>query len=421
MGKIDTNLLESPKIKKGDNIFLISIYSLFTIMIFVNKFSIIDYNFEVVLFLAILVFAVSYDSNVYLSAIFFGISLNAFLGASFLILLPNYLIITQIVIFIIAISKRELNFKVTTKFKLFIIYFFYALIVGFIFIQNPMQLISFNQNYLIILTSILIIVLIDKSDGKKYLENSLLSAIVLGSLFYITLNLLGFSMERDANGFTLPDRNYMSLFMSFGIAIIMGQFFDLNFFQKNIYTGLMTIIIIAQLLIASRGGLITTVVIVSYTFLTRGDLKGKGGLILITGLIFFFIFKYASDFEIFERFGDDTLETGGGRTNIWEDTFDAYSKQDLSLIIWGGGYYHTIFNLSDGWSTHNNYLEQLYDYGIVGFILLFTILIKCFIDGDSTQKLVLIGLLVGFFSLVPLMYIEYWVVIGYLMIYKNES
>jgi O-antigen ligase len=295
--------------------------------------------------------------------------------------------------------------------------------VGFVFIENPMQLIYFNQNYLAILCSIMIILLIDREKAKYFLENSLMAACAIGAMWYFSLFLMGWDVtERYNNPIILPDRNYASLFLSFGVAVAVTRFQNTKSTEKRLYALILGAIILGQLLLASRAGVLTTCGIFLYSILRSEDVKSKISFIFIILILAFFIFTYASSFVIFERFTEDNIETGGGRTSIWENTFDEYIKQDLSKIIWGGGFSHTVMNLSiDGYSTHNNYLEEMFDYGIVGLIIMLVLMVTSFIAGDTAQRMVLLCFIIGFFSLVPLMYIEFWMVFSYLMIPANKK
>jgi hypothetical protein len=423
MQDITSNEIGKVTKKKGNaTFFLFFIYTLFTTILFVNRFNPLSYDLEVVLFLAVLFFSVIYDTNIYLAAIFFGISLNAVIGSSFLVLLPNFLIITQVIIFFIQLSKKNFAFIISPNFRIYIFWFFYSVIVGFVFIENPMQLIYFNQNYLAILCSIMIILLIDRDKAKYFLENSLMAACAIGAIWYFSLFLLGWDVtERYTNPIILPDRNYASLFFSFGVAVTINRFQTSKSTEKRIYAIVLGVILLGQLLLASRGGIITTAAIFLYSILRSEDVKSKASFVFIIILISFFVYTYASSFVIFERFTEDNMETGGGRTSIWETTLDEYLKQDLSKIIWGGGYSHTVMNLSDGLSTHNNYLEEMFDYGIIGLIIMLVLMVTSFIAGDTAQRMVLLCFLIGFFSLVPLMYLEFWVVFSYLMIPANKK
>jgi hypothetical protein len=423
MQDIASNEIENVTQKKGNaTFFLFFIYTLFTTILFINRFSPISYDVEVVVFLAILFFSVMYDTNTYLAAIFFGISLNAVIGSSFLVLLPNFLIITQVIILFIQLSKKNFAFIISTNFRIYIFWFFYSIIVGFVFIENPMQLIYFNQNYLAILCSIMIILLIDREKAKYFLENSLMAACAIGAIWYFSLFLLGWDVtERYTNPIILPDRNYSSLFFSFGVAVTINRFQTSKSTEKRIYAIVLGVILLGQLLLASRGGIITTAAIFLYSILRSEDVKSKASFVFIIILISFFVYTYASSFVIFERFTEDNIETGGGRTSIWETTLDEYLKQDLSKIIWGGGYSHTVMNLSDGLSTHNNYLEEMFDYGIIGLIIMLVLMVSAFVAGDSIQRQILLCFVIGFFSLVPLMYLEFWMVFSYLMIPANKK
>lgn len=80
---------------------------------------------------------------------------------------------------------------------------------------------------------------------------------------------------------------------------------------------------------------------------------------------------------LLERFEGERIETGGSRLPIWEATFEAYANGDLAELTFGHGYDSSkqVVRRAFGsvTSTHNAFLQILYEFGLVGFAL-FTLL-----------------------------------------------
>lgn len=86
------------------------------------------------------------------------------------------------------------------------------------------------------------------------------------------------------------------------------------------------------------------------------------------------------DSSLYTRFSNISVDGGSGRSYIWSAIIDAYFENPVLWQIFGSGYYGVI-NLMRGAvvGAHNDYLEALYNYGIVGFgsiIAMFVLLLK---------------------------------------------
>ena len=113
--------------------------------------------------------------------------------------------------------------------------------------------------------------------------------------------------------------------------------------------------------------------------------------------------------------GDDS--DASGRTTIWKSYWN-YIQQDSFLHnLIGRGYNATkrnpeLLSLGMNWA-HNDFLQVLFDYGIIGFLLFSNIILKLFSVARTMRKMqycyqrhFLISLIVfvfcGFFSMVVL-------------------
>lgn len=71
------------------------------------------------------------------------------------------------------------------------------------------------------------------------------------------------------------------------------------------------------------------------------------------------------------------LKTGGnGRLDLWKNTLDAFGESNMLEKLIGHGFDAVEANL--GQSAHNEYIEILYDFGIIGFIIFLSMIILLF-------------------------------------------
>ena len=86
------------------------------------------------------------------------------------------------------------------------------------------------------------------------------------------------------------------------------------------------------------------------------------------------------DSSLYTRFSRISEDGGSGRVYIWSAIIDAYFENSILWQIFGSGFYGVV-NLMRGAvvAAHNDYIEALYNYGIVGFgsiIAMFILLFK---------------------------------------------
>ena len=102
--------------------------------------------------------------------------------------------------------------------------------------------------------------------------------------------------------------------------------------------------------------------------------RRKFVIIVCIGVITGVAALWYTDGYIIERISV-ALETGGnGRLDIWSRVVDQYIGSNVIELLVGHGYnavYRTI-----GLSAHNEFLEMLYDYGIIGLVIYMAVLLK---------------------------------------------
>ncbi len=99
-------------------------------------------------------------------------------------------------------------------------------------------------------------------------------------------------------------------------------------------------------------------------------------ILTIMGVIVFFFIDFSYLLDRMDRLDEDA---GSGRLYIWQYVYDMYANSDLlSQMLGHGGYYGSRELLMSGnlaHGAHNDFLSALYDYGLVGFIMLISLFV----------------------------------------------
>lgn len=83
--------------------------------------------------------------------------------------------------------------------------------------------------------------------------------------------------------------------------------------------------------------------------------------------VVFLVFDQLSGGFLSTRFSSDELATGGGRTDLYAQAIDAIRDRDWLSLLVGSGPASSAELLGTG--THNEWLEMLFSYGVIGLIL----------------------------------------------------
>ena len=124
-----------------------------------------------------------------------------------------------------------------------------------------------------------------------------------------------------------------------------------------------------------RGGLIAFVLgIIAYLFVKEILVERKFTrlLVFLIALIALFIILIFVDNAmgniISERILNIREDGGSGRDQVWATTWNMIKTSNSEHLIYGHGYDGVLKNSPLGISAHNDFLEIMYNYGIVGFI-----------------------------------------------------
>lgn len=228
------------------------------------------------------------------------------------------------------------------------------------------------------------------SYHSPFFESSISTCWLYAGIISILSFFYGFTV------FGLQDRLSISLFGTVtdpneyaGLFSITTPFL-LNYFfvSKKIIVKLflfLTFIVESYIILAtgSRGALLATLVCIFVFFLF--SLKLKFSFILISILFFLSFLLLFDDLlllipeTVLNRLTVDSFmdDAGSNRNYIWREAYQSFSEDNLFYIIFGTG--------SDGVSAlytttmHNNFLQILFNYGVVGFCLYLFLLFKIFL------------------------------------------
>ena len=71
--------------------------------------------------------------------------------------------------------------------------------------------------------------------------------------------------------------------------------------------------------------------------------------------------------HLFNRITSISEDGGSGRLDIWNDVLSMYNKKSIEMKVVGSGF--NAVNKEYPFSAHNDFLEMLYDFGVLGLIM----------------------------------------------------
>lgn len=311
---------------------------------------------------------------------------------------PYEMTIYPILCFIILLitSKGNICFNKSISFFLFIV--FYIFIIDF-FDSGKLQNILLSLSTILICGSLI-------QRKEQFVTLSMFYCFTIISFTISTIYLLNY--DRFITSYNLADGiersgwvdpNYLSTIIGMGIVtsvILLLQHKKANTFEKLFYIITIGISIITQLLLASRGGILSvcgTIIIIF--FFTKIPRKYKISIILC--LILFIIWLYQNDyFTLLEYRIENDEGTGSGRTDIWETKLKLFYEQDNILNwIFGKGF-QSAFELGAKDSVlgfHNDFIAILCGYGLIGILLFLYILYLPIKISSKEKRAIIIALI----------------------------
>lgn len=372
-------------------------YALLTIFTLFASLAHLHLTFQILIGLIVILSPIIFDDTKTISVYFFSVCFMACFGdGGFLTALNISLLLLEIKKICIAIkTKQDLqNIKkiLIVWFSLLIVLTIYSLIFNHFKIYRMAMFLDFIQ-------CILVCYLVRKNINIKHvlftLFAGLVSSISIAFIFNLTSTKNAFvaghidgrfgGFFNNVNGFSV----YCSLCAASFIVLMLN-----NKLSFNRYFYLPVIVSALGCLTYSKAFILVNVLLYILWFIlsfAKSNDKKKFMLfsILLVGVILLIAFLSRTYIKtILDRFISDKDPSNmdhftTGRTKIWNDYIDRWLKSPLTFLF-GNGY--TASKIPCGRYEHSIYIAFLYQFGVIGTILIISTLIWTLRTNAKLQK-----------------------------------
>lgn len=273
---------------------------------------------------------------------------------------------------------------------------------SYLFIYNSKEYIKKDKFYKIIIFFTVLSFLTQIPDMLYATTNAVIRnilhilAIPVGFVLGQTFNKMYFNHERTS-------ADFLVLLLLFPIFYIAYRYLSLDWvdpdslffvillfplvfcFKKDVYQILAFILVgIIVAISAKRSILIAYFVnlllfIFKYSFLNKNKGTNIKSISIFIGLIVAIYWFVANNSEtinhIVSRFHAIEDDEGSGRTELYDVILNSFSNSSFISQMFGHGY-RSVISILDGVPAHNDFLEILYDFGIVPLTVYVIILLK---------------------------------------------
>lgn len=380
--------------------------------------------------------------GIYLAFCFYNIKLIPFFTTINLILerfsisfgefLPNTLWWHVIILFIgFSIwfkDHKPIYYCCGTYEYLSLIFFLFVVVSNYVINISIVNDLGFVTNVLFSILFLQCIFAYSTAEIKLLVQFIILSTfimVILSLTHYNDLTINFHTTSGYVERLQWKDSNYISFFI--GIISLITLFFP----RKDIgnkqlfYIVSILLFIIAISLLLSRGTILFFTISLIYYY--RKDIFKVTSIkySILIGVILAVSYQIGFLDNIIERFLSEDFETGSGRINIWRQGLNTFFSKDIFTIIFGAGVNQAIYmaSMNDiNWSTHNNYLEILFNYGLVGLIVFLFFLLSLFFSCNSNEKrTIVLYIILSCMTIVPFTYVTpIWIIIPIVMIFDNK-
>lgn len=307
---------------------------------------------------------------------------------------PYEMTIYPILCFIILLITSKGNICFSKSISVFFFVTSYVFIIDFL---DSGKL----QNILLSLVTILICAsFVQKKE--KFVTHSMLYCFTIISFTISIIYLLNY--EKFISSYNLADGiersgwidpNYLSTIVGMGIVtsvILFLQHRNAKTIEKLFFIITIGLSIITQLLLASRGGILSVCGTISI-ILFFAKVPRKYKILIIFCLILFTIWLYQNDyFSLLEYRIENDEGTGSGRTDIWKTKLNLFYEQNNILIWFFGNGFQSAFELGAKNSVlgfHNDFIAILCGYGLLGvFLFLYILYLPIKISSNEKKPIV---------------------------------
>lgn len=181
--------------------------------------------------------------------------------------------------------------------------------------------------------------------------------------------------------------SYLVLFLPLILSFLL---FQKKLFKRAAIAVLLLMVFLGLIIAGSRGGILSFLIslMVYFTVLIREKMIRRTSIIFVgMALILFSLVSFSLapsqvkrtlEKKIDPNFGDDLNVYTSGRTLIWRFGFDLF----IESPIYGHGQNSFVSLMEQRFgiraASHNQYLEQMVEYGIIGLAIYIMILIKIY-------------------------------------------
>lgn len=318
-----------------------------------------------------------------------------------------------------------------------------AYLLFFYYLSCSLIYIDYTQDFLLwVPMAILVADMIKTKEDLNNIFYSFLTISLFLSVLFV-LNQAEFAQQYGSASLGLETGNWINS-NEFGAVIAAGGVLAVGYLTKslnlenNIWTFLLCGITLAfsffvLVLNASRGA-IFAFSSASAIMLLSSKSKFYLKIVLLIAMGGFIIWMIQNQvFELLSyRMQEDTFDTGGDRTRIWQVKLSLFFDDTNPLHLMFGLSRKGCIELGELISTHNDYVTSLVGFGIIGFIIYtLTILLHPIRLSDRTNRLPILAFMAYFFiessvvepffrgNIVVIMF--YFFIIKYAQLVKQES
>jgi hypothetical protein len=216
-----------------------------------------------------------------------------------------------------------------------------------------------------------------KYYGKNYFEthNQISKGITIMFIFYILATFYAIiNIQKIYGRLAVANLSYYVLvFLPWMIILYKGK-------KKNIIILIITFVIFISL---KRGAIVALIaMLIAYLFI-EGKVRNRYmttmvktiGILILFFVVFIFVNNTTNNYLI-NRFSYESLAIGSGRNIIYSSIIKSIGQRNIIEMIFGLGSLSTLKYI--GKAAHNDWLEFLFSFGIIGLFIYLSMFLSIF-------------------------------------------